>query len=137
MRRFLLWLAVTLAAYGAVGVPYHLYLRDHPRRIAVAVDASFEMSGSGEAVRARLRRIAATRYAVFSLHTDKARLHGWQVPLDVGREIVPYGPRDLEGLADDSRHPELREADSVVVLTNSQDTRALRGLPGLVVVDPK
>ncbi len=134
MRRFLVWLAVTVAVFAGVSVPYHLYLRDNPRRVVVAVDTSYSMEADGAQVRTDLQRLGALRYARFSLLTDKVRVHGWQDELQADKALSFYGPQDLSALADRGRYPELSEADEVYVLTNAADVGALRSLPGLRVV---
>ncbi len=134
MKRFLLWLLVTAGLYTGLAVPYHLYLDAHPRRIAVAVDTSYEMDGTRVSVRETLLEIASTRYAVFSLHTEKVREHGWQEELETDPQLVAYGPRDLRALVDPARYPEILEADRLIVLTNAPDTRPLGTRPGLQVI---
>jgi hypothetical protein len=134
MKRFLAWFLLTVALFAGVGVPYHLSLAAHPRKIAVAVDTSYDMQAARQQVQRDLALLAGTRYAQFSLITDKVRVHGWQETLDPGRNLSFYGPADLSALADQSRYPELAEADMVVVITDARDTSALRGLRGLRIV---
>lgn len=134
MKRFLVWLAVTVAVFGGISVPYHLFLSANPRRVVVAVDTSFPMESSAAHVRLDLQRLSALRYVRFSLLTDKVRVHGWQEDLEADKGLSFYGPQDLSPLADRGRYPELAEADEVYVLTNAADTGALRALPGLRVL---
>jgi len=134
MKRFLLWLLITAALSAGVAVPTHLYLSGHHRRIAVAVDTSYGMQAAKQAVLRELSSLGVTRYARFSLLTDKVKVHGWQGTLDAGTALSFYGPRDLASLGDAKRYPELAEADSVVVITDAPDTSLLRGLHGLRIV---
>jgi len=134
MKRFLVWLLIVVGLYAAIAVPSHLALSARPRSIAVAVDTSFEMQAARQDVQRALAALAGTRYARFSLVTDKVRVHGWQESLDAGGTLSYYGPRDLAALADSTRFPELAAADSVVVITEARDTSALRGLRGLRVI---
>jgi hypothetical protein len=134
MKRFLLWLLITAGLFAGIGLPYHLFLDARPRSICAAVDTSFEMQADRAEVRTALEALAGTRYARFSLVTDKVTVQGWGGTLDASRELTFYGPRDLSALADAKRNPVLAEADRVVVITNARDTSALRGLPGLRVV---
>jgi hypothetical protein len=137
MKRFVLWLVLALGLYAGLAIPYHFYLAKNPRRIAVAVDTSFEMESAMSSVRQILLSIATTRYAVFSLHTDKAPQHGWQDNLDAGVRLVAYGPRDLAALVDPDRYPEIRQADRLIVLTNAEDARLLGRTSGLEVIHPR
>ena len=134
MKRFLLWLLIACGLFAGISVASHLALSAHPRSIAVAVDTSYEMQAARQEVQRALTALAGTRYARFSLVTDKARVHGWQGSLDAGKNLSYYGPSDLAALADSTRYPELAAADSVVVITDARDTSALRGLHGLRVV---
>jgi hypothetical protein len=134
VKRFLLWLAATVIAFAGLAVPTHLLQAAHPRSILVAVDTSYEMQASGPEVTRALEQVAGTRYARFALVTDKAPVQAWQDALDAGRALTYYGPRDLGALAERSRAPDARGADSVVVITNARDTAPLAGLPGLRVV---
>jgi hypothetical protein len=137
VKRFLLWLAATVVLFAALGVGSHLYLTARPRRIAVAVDTSFAMQPSQPEVRAILERVAATRYATFSLVTDKLRVHGWQPRLSASQPLTYYGPRDLAQLVDQGRYPELAQADRVVVITDAEDVVPLRSLHALTVARPR
>jgi len=137
VKRFLAWLLITAALFLGISVPSHLFLKAHPRRIAVAVDTSFEMQGARAGVRRELARLEGTRYAEFCLLTDKVKVHGWQETLNAAGDLVFYGPRDLSALADAARYPELAEADTVIVLTGARDTSALRGLRALRVISPR
>ena len=134
MKRYLLWLLITACLFAGIAVPSHLYLGAHPRQIVVAVDTSYDMQGARQGVEQALADLAGTRYARFSLLTDKVKVHGWQESLDPGRALSFYGPRDLAALADAKRYPELAAADEVVVITDASDTSALAGLRGLRVM---
>jgi len=125
VARFLLWLLIVAGAYGGLAGGYHAALLASPRKIAVAVDSSYEMQAARDLVAPELQEIAQTRYARFSLWTDKARVHGWDERLgDLGGQAY-YGPRNLTLLVDPSRFPEARDADQIVVITNARSREAL------------
>ena len=134
MKRFLLWLLIAAALSAGVAVPTHLFLSGHPRRIAVAVDTSYGMQAAKQAVLRELSSLGVTRYARFSLLTDKVKVHGWQETLDAGAALTFYGPRDLASLTDAKRYPELADADRVVVVTDAPDASQLPRLRGLRIV---
>jgi hypothetical protein len=134
VKRFLLWLLAAVVLFTGLAVPTHLLQAAHPRAIVVAVDTSYDMQAAAPEVTRALDALAGTRYARFSLVTDKARLHGWQDALDTARALTYYGPRDLGALAEKARASDLGRADRVVVITDAPDIAALHGLPGLRVV---
>lgn len=141
VRRFLAWFAATLVLFGVLGIGSHLWLSVHPRRVAVAVDTSFDMKADEPGVERALERLSQTRYAEFALFTDKVRVHGWQRELEAAPSLSFYGPRDLATLADRKRFPELSQADRVLVITEASrdapDLAILRALPGLELVRPR
>ncbi|MDX1431647.1 MAG: hypothetical protein R3286_04285 [Gammaproteobacteria bacterium] len=118
MKPFALWLCLALAGFGALGGGYHLYLSEHPRRILVAVDASYPMRSAWPAVRAALGRIEQRPYATFSLYTEKGKVHGWADRLSAGK-LQPYAPRNLAGLPTGAGAPELEQASERVLVTNA------------------
>jgi hypothetical protein len=124
MKQFLLWCAVFLGLYGVLSSTYHLYLTRHPRRVLVAVDTSFPMQAVWSQVPDTLATIQEQRYSLFSLITDKARIHPWQSKLELGH-LQPYAPRALAQMLDHHRYPEMAVADQIYVVTNAANGTAL------------
>jgi hypothetical protein len=124
MKQFLLWCAVFLGLYEVLGSAYHLHLTRHPRRVLVAVDTSFPMQAVWSQVPDTLAAIQAQRYALFSLITEKARIHPWQSRLELGH-LQPYAPRALAQMLDQHRYPEMAVADQIYVVTNATNNTAL------------
>lgn len=124
MPPFLRWCAVFLGLYAGLALAYHHTLTHTPRRVVVALDASYPMQAVWDQVPPVLETLQARRYTVFSLLTEKATLHSWQPTLTLGR-LQPYAPRTLAPLLDVAMHQELRAADEVVVVTNAANTTAL------------
>jgi hypothetical protein len=124
MKQWLIWCAVFLGLYGALSGAYHLYLTHHPRRVLVAVDTSFPMQAVWSQVPATLAALQTRRYTLFSLITDKAKIHTWQLQLDLGH-LQPYAPRALAQMLDRHRYPEIGAADQVYVVTNAANGTAL------------
>ena len=124
MKQFLLWCAVFCGLYGVLSSAYHLHLTRHPRRVLVAVDTSFPMQAVWSQVPDTLAAIQAQRYTLFSLVTDKARIHPWQPRLELGH-LQPYAPRTLAQMLDLHRYPEMAVADQIYVVTNAINSAAL------------
>ena len=124
MKQFLLWCAVFCGLYGVLSSAYHLHLTRHPRRVLVAVDTSFPMQAVWSQVPDTLAAIQAQRYTLFSLITDKARIHPWQPRLELGH-LQPYAPRTLAQMLDLHRYPEMAVADQIYVVTNAINSAAL------------
>ena len=124
MKPFVLWCAIFCGVYAGLSTAYHLFLSRHPRRVVVAVDASFPMQAVWSQVPEALATIQTQRYTLFSLITDKASIHSWQPRLALGA-LQPYAPRALSHLLDRNRSPELAVADQVYVITNATDRTAL------------
>ena len=124
MQQFLLWCAAFLGLYGMLSRAYHLHLARHPRRVLVAVDTSFPMQAVWSQVPDTLATIQAQRYTLFSLITDKARIHPWQSRLELGH-FQPYAPRALAQMLDHHRYPEMAAADQIYVVTNATNSAAL------------
>ena len=97
MKPFLIWLVLALLGFGGLAGGYHGYLQDNPRRIAVVVDTSYDMTAVWPRVEPELTEIGAARYSAFSLVTDKRVIHGWQPRLRASL-AEPYGPRDFAKL---------------------------------------
>lgn len=124
MKPFLFWCVVFLGSYGVLSSVYHLHLTRHPRKVLVAVDTSFPMQAVWSQVPATLAGFQAQRYTLFSLITDKARVHPWQPRLELG-QLQPYAPRALAQMLDRHRYPELAAADQIYVVTNASNSAAL------------
>jgi hypothetical protein len=124
MKQLLLWCAVFLGLYGVLSSAYHLHLTRHPRRALVAVDTSFPMQAVWSQVPDTLAALQAQRYTLFSLITDKARIHSWQSRLELGH-LQPYAPRSLAQLLDRHRYPEIATAHQIYVVTNAANGIAL------------
>ena len=110
--------------YGVLSSAYHLHLTSHPRRVLVAVDTSFPMQAVWSQVPDTLAILQAQRYTLFSLITDKARIHPWQSRLEFGH-LQPYAPRALAQMLDRHRYPEMAVADQIYVVTNAINSTAL------------
>ena len=124
MKQFLLWCVVFLGLYGVLSSAYHLHLTRHPRRVLVAVDTSFPMQAVWSQVPDTLAALQAQRYTLFSLITDKARIHPWQSRLELGH-LQPYAPRALAQMLDPHRYPEMAAADQIYVVTNAINSAVL------------
>ena len=118
MKSFVLWLALTLGAFGGLGGGYHLALESEPRRVAVVVDSSFAMKPVWHRVSPLLRDLSRRKYSEFSLMTEKGPVHGWAPRLSAGK-LSPYAPRDFAALEGGGRFPELDEASEVFFITNA------------------
>ena len=124
MKQFLLWCVVFFGLYGMLSSAYHQHLTHHPRRVLVAVDTSFPMQAVWSQVPDTLAALQAQRYTLFSLVTDKARIHPWQSRLELGH-LQPYAPRALAQMLDPHRYPEMATADWIYVVTNATNSTAL------------
>lgn len=134
VKPFLIWMAVTLAAFGALAGTYHLSLEGDPRRILVVVDSSFPMTSAWHRVPSVLDRLDDQRYAAFGLITEKSPVHGWQPQLALGR-LSPYAPRDFARLRSTQGAPEAEQATEVFFLTNASEDQ-LEGLPSWTIIRP-
>jgi hypothetical protein len=118
MKPFLVWLVLALLGFGGLAGGYHGYLQDNPRRIAVVVDTSYDMTAVWPRVEPELTQIGAARYSAFSLITDKRVIHSWQPRLRASL-AEPYGPRDFAKLRELASVPEITGAETVFFLTNA------------------
>jgi len=134
MKRFILWLALAVAAFGGSAGAYHLYLTQNPHRIAVVVDTSYPMLPVWGRVPDLLAQIGQARYSEFALASDKRLIRGWSSSLHLALG-QPYGPRDFSRLADPVAIPELAVADEVVFITNAPATETEK-LPEWRIVRP-
>ena len=134
MKPFLIWLTLTLTAFGSLGGAYHLALSGEPRKVLVIVDSSFPMKSIWHRVPQVLDGIGERRYAAFGLMTEKNRVHGWQSKLVLGR-LAPYAPRDFAKLKAAKGAPEAEQATEVYFLTNAAEDQ-LDGLPSWTIIRP-
>lgn len=118
MKRFVLWLVLTVIAFGGSAGAYHVYLTENPRRVAVVVDTSYPMQSVWGRVPQLLQQIATARYTEYALASDKRLIRGWSPTLHLALG-QPYGPRDFSRLTDPTAIPELAAADEVVFITNA------------------
>jgi hypothetical protein len=124
MKQFVIWCAIFVGVWAGLSGAYHLYLTRNPRKVLVLVDTSFGMHTVWAQMPEVVERFRHRRYTVFSLITDKARLHSWQARLTLGN-ITPYAPRALAKMVDRQRYPEIDAADQVYIVTNASDIAAL------------
>lgn len=127
MKRFILWLILAVIAFGGSAGGYHVYLTDHPHRVAVVVDTSYPMQSVWGRVPPLLQQISGARYTVYALASDKRLIRGWSPTLHLALG-QPYGPRDFSRLTDPAAIPELAAADEVVFITNAS-TSETQSLP--------
>jgi hypothetical protein len=118
MTRFVLWLVLALVAFGGSAGGYHVYLTEHPRRVAVVVDTSYPMQSVWGRVPRILDELDEARYTEYALASDKRLIRSWSPTLHLALG-QPYGPRDFSRLADPAAIPELAAADQVVFITNA------------------
>ena len=118
MKPFVVWLILAVFGFGGLAGGYHSYLQENPRRIAVVVDTSYDMTAVWPRVEPELMQIGAARYSAFSLVTDKRVIHGWQPRLRASL-AEPYGPRDFAKLRELASAPEITGAEKVYFLTNA------------------
>lgn len=95
---------------------FHLYMHTHPRFILVGLDTSYSMKNRWHKVEEEAKRIGKGFYARFCLITDKKMVHSFQRDLEM-KNIVPYGPRALQQITDENRHPEIRKSDVLYIIT--------------------
>lgn len=116
-KSFRVWLAVTLAAFAANAWGVGYYLREHPRKVLIVLDASYPMAADWDRAMEAARSVAGEKNQVYAVATEKGLVHGWANGADFGG-IVPYAPRNLDGLS--KRLPkEVADADEVVLVTNA------------------
>jgi hypothetical protein len=118
MKPFILWLAIAVLGFGGLAGGYHGYLQDNPRRIAVVVDTSYDMTAVWPRVEPAMATIGTARYSAFSLVTDKRVIHGWQPRLRASL-ADPYGPRDFTKLRELTSSPEIADSEAVYFITNA------------------
>ncbi len=128
MKPFAIWLAMVIGLFGGLGGGYHFYLEGHPRKMVVAIDASYPMKSVWrEAIRA-LSELQDQRYTQFALFTEKSRVHSWSRDLDM-ENVTPYAPRNFASLKEGSAFPEIENTDKRLLITNApaQETAELEG----------
>ena len=119
MNTLIRWLIVHVVLFVAVGAGAHFWLKGHPDRILVAVDASFDMATGWPAVVELVDSLddSPGPNTEFALISDKGAHHGWQKTLDM-KNLQPFGPRNLSAFEKDGTHATLiDEATSRVLIT--------------------
>lgn len=133
MKAFALWAGLILLLFTGLGLTAHLTRSVTAEKILVAVD----VSGSLEDVKHRLPQalafLEAKRYAQFKIVTNSANrslrvIQDWAPALDLAsvERIKMYAPLDLNLLL---QFDEVKTADSVIFVTNAEDTTPLAGVP--------
>jgi hypothetical protein len=118
MKPFVVWVVLAVLGFGGLAGGYHGYLQDNPRRIAVVVDTSYDMTPVWPRVEPAMSQIGAARYSAFSLVTDKRVIQSFEPRLRVVL-ADPYGPRDFAKLRELASSPEIAGAEVVYFLTNA------------------
>lgn len=118
MRVFLIWLILTSGLFGSGSLIAHWYLSSNPTRVLVAVDASYPMTIVWPKVELALNQIKDLRYREYSLITGKSSVHGWQDRLQFNN-VVPYGPRIIEKIINNSQNNLINAADQKYLVTNA------------------
>lgn len=120
MKTFLRWLVIHVILFALVAFAGHWWFKNNPRRVLVAVDASFDAAKTWDAAVAKVNALDDNPgpYTVFALVTDKGPVHGWQKTLELGN-VVAFGPRDLNVLDDDARFPLADEATEKLLVTTA------------------
>jgi hypothetical protein len=127
MKAFLLWLAIAVSVFAGSGAGYHLYLTQHPRKVLIAIDSSFDMNPVWRQVQAVLEKTQQQRYTRFCVVTEKNKVHGWMMPpTDIGK-ITPYAPRDFSKLVGKEKYPEIGQAQKRYLITNAAQTQEFDG----------
>lgn len=123
-KTFRTWLVVSLVAFSVNvgGIRYHL--REHPRKVLIVVDASYPMAPIWDRAMETARSLAGRKNQLYAVATEKGLVHGWANRADF-QGIVPYAPRNLDGLL--KRLPtEVADADEVVLVTNAPGAEAAK-----------
>ncbi len=120
MKTLLRWLVIHIVLFALVAVGGHWWFKNNPRRVLVAVDASFDAAKDWDGTVAAVNAVDDNPgpYTVFALVTDKGPVHGWQKTLELGN-IVAFGPRNFEVLEDDARFPLIDDATERLLVTNA------------------
>lgn len=121
MKPFLLWFLLSLAAFAGLAAGYHISLSGEPRRIAVIIDSSFEMSDDWHRVPVILNELSGRRYTRYLLATEKGLIHEWEASPRLGR-AKPYAPRNFDRLQVGEGREAVLGADEVVFITNAPDS---------------
>ncbi len=133
MKPFVIWIIITLIVFGTCSAAYHLYLEKNPRKILVAVDSSFLMQAVWPQVPQALEAIANRRYTVFSLVTEKNRIHSWSPNLQLGT-LVPYAPQDFLKLTNSTEYPEIAEAMQKYLITTNIEASQSKDFKGWIII---
>lgn len=127
MKAFMLWLAIAVSVFAGSGTGYHLYLTQHPRKVLIAIDSSFDMKPVWHQVQTILETTQYRRYTRFCVVTEKNKLHDWSAsPTDIGK-LTPYAPRDFSKLIGKDKYPEIGQAQKRYLITNAAQTQEFDG----------
>lgn len=132
MKPFFIWIVITLLVFVGISGAYHLYLQNNPRRILVALDSSFSMKSVWNQVPDILKDLEQQRYTMFSLVTEKNKIHSWSPSLNLDT-LVPYAPRNFSKLLDSASYPEINEAKEKFLITNREGAQS-ENMTGWTVV---
>ncbi len=128
MKAFFIWLLTAILILGSTATSYHFILKNNPRKVLVIVDSSFHMKPIWHKIPQSLQTIGKQRYTVFSLVTEKGKIHDWKPELTLSK-MTPYAPREFTRLIGQGRYNEIDEAEEVYLVTNAktQETNKFSG----------
>ena len=129
MRAFLMWLAVSVAAWVGADRWFAAGFRADPQLVVVVLDTSFAMEGDWAAALRALDRLDNQPYAKFALYGPRGVIHGPADKLDAAG-LRPYGARDFDGLSAIAG-----ESDRNILVTNA-GASDLTGVAGWEIVRP-
>jgi hypothetical protein len=70
-----------------------------------------------------LKDLEKQRYTMFSLVTEKNKIHSWSSSLNLD-SLVPYAPRNFSKLLDSASYPEISEAKEKFLITNREGAQS-------------
>ncbi len=132
-RCFGIWLAAALVAFSVHGGIVRHYGAGARHRVLIVLDASYPMAKDWDRAAEAVRALARGEGNLYAVATDKGLVHGWAAAPSAAA-VVPYAPRNLDGLS--ARLPkEAAEADRVVLVTNADRSEAAKsGISEVVTV---
>lgn len=120
MKRFIIWLVITVLVYAVLFGAAHFVFSNNPKRIVVAIDTSVGMKKSDYRIKNALKKILTKRYSLFTIITDKSKLTDWSKKPAVPRTFKYYGPQDLNHFVKMSGVVDFSAAQQVYFITNSE-----------------
>jgi hypothetical protein len=123
MKQFIIFIIIFAVLAAGFAVFSHFYLDLNPKKIVIALDASYNMNDSWQKALETVKNFEKMKYTSFALITDKVVIHSWDrelKPYKLGN-IKPYGPTDLSVFMDANKFQELKKAAGIYLITNSQD----------------